>query len=111
MEKIVFKKKFAMVNGNKLTKKNWMKVVAVSNKPCTGVHMKVIEAAIEKNGAYFEKWKLVYEKGDEWNTGYIFREINHNGGICGHHSTAKKAVWSAISSRITVYIEEEEKND
>ncbi len=51
-----------MQNGNKVTKKNWQKVVAISVKPCTNVlGVPAIEKA-KANGGYFEKWKLVFEQ-------------------------------------------------
>lgn len=105
---IEFKRKYAMKNGNKLTKKNWHKVVAISNKPCTNVRgVAVIDNEIATKGHYFEKWVLKYEPKDEFSpAGYIFREVNHNGGISGRHSTPKKAVWSAMNIDIQVWLEE-----
>lgn len=97
-----------MQNGNKVTKKNWHKVYAVASNPCTNVlGVPAIEAAKANGGQYFEKWKLVYEKStDDRTAGYIFREINHNGGISGRHKTYKEAIWSAIKPTIKVFIED-----
>lgn len=110
---IQFKKKFSMMNGNKVTKKNWHKVIAVSNRPCKNVlGFPAIEEAKKNGGEYFEKWRLVYEKektypdGKKSTFGYIFREINHGGGINGHHKTPKEAIWWACSNHITVWLEE-----
>ena len=105
---IQFERKYAMKNGNKLTKKNWHKVVAISTRPCTNVRgVAVIDNEIAINGQYFEKWKLRYEPKDEFSpAGYIFREVNHNGGISGRHSTPKEAVWSAMKDYIQVWLEE-----
>jgi hypothetical protein len=105
---IQFERKYAMKNGNKLTKKNWHKVVAHSTRPCTNVRgVAVIDNEIAVNGQYFEKWVLRYEPKDEFSpAGYIFREVNHNGGISGRHSTPKEAVWSAMKHYIQVWLEE-----
>jgi len=106
--KIQFERKYAMKNGNKITKKNWHKIVAVSNKPCTSIRgVPAIDRVIESGGQYFEKWVLKYEEAHgEFPAGYIFREINHGCGISGNHPTPKKAVWSAMNNRISVYLEE-----
>jgi hypothetical protein len=106
---IEFKRKYSMQNGNKVTKNNWPKVIAISSKPCTNVHgVPAIEAA-KVTGSYFEKWKLVYEQADsaaDMPAGYIFREINHNGGINGRHKTFKEAIWWAIKyNHIRVMLE------
>lgn len=104
---IQFHRKHSLANGNKLTKKNWHKVIAKKSEPCTTVHgFAEIDRQIKANGAYYEQWKLVYENERPENTGFIFREINHNGGINGHHQTAKLAVWWAMSNRVHVYLEE-----
>jgi hypothetical protein len=110
---IELKQKFSLKNGNKITKKNWQKVVAVGTRPCTNVGgYPVIEAA-KLNGGYFERWKLVYEPAHELEDpkknppGYIFREINHGCGITGRHKTPKQAIWSALSfDYIKIFIED-----
>jgi hypothetical protein len=91
-----------MQNGNKITKKNWMHVVAKSNKPCTNVlGIPAIEFAKSNEGAYYETWLLKKEAG-----GYIFREINHNGGISGCYKTPKECVWYSLSfNYITVTLQ------
>lgn len=113
---IQLKKKFSMENGNKVTKKNWQKVYATSNQPCTNVlGVPEIELTKKTKGAYHERWQLVYEpeewkeddKGKYFNPGgYIFREINHGCGINGRHKTFKEAIWCAMDSRISVWLEE-----
>ncbi len=104
---IEFKRKYSLQNGNRVTKKNWQNVIAVSSKPCTGVlGVPAIEEAKRTKGAYFETWRLVYEDKDPERTGFIFREINHDCGIGGHHKTFKEAVWSAIRKDIRVYLTE-----
>ena len=105
---IKFERNFSMKNGNKITKKNWHKVVAVSTEPCTNVHgVKEIDRQIKENGVYFEKWALRYEEANGiFESGFIFREINHDGGINGRHKTAKEAIWHAIKSYIIVGLEE-----
>lgn len=104
---IQFEVKYSLKNGNRLTKKNWHKVVAISNRPCTNVKgVPAIDAEIKRSGAYYEKWALKYEPKTEYNAaGFIFREINHNGGINGHHKTFKEAVFHAIKSYISVMLE------
>ena len=105
---IEFKRRLSLMNGNKINKKNWHRVIAVSETPCTTIHgVPEINAAIRENGNYYEKWRLVYEKSSEREqTGYIFREVNHGCGISGHHRTYRSAIWSAISTRIHVYLED-----
>lgn len=108
MSAIEFRKKYSMQNGNKLTKKNWQHVYAVSSEPCTNIlGVPAIEAAKAAEGAYFMKWNLVFEKATpESKGGYIFREINCNCGINGHHKTAKEAVWHAMhGNRIRIFIQ------
>jgi len=95
-----------MKNGNKVTKKNWQNVIAISDKLCTNVGgVPAIDAA-KASGGYYEKWKLVFENHGPERTGYIFREINHDGGINGHHDNFKQAIWNAIRNNIHVYLEE-----
>lgn len=96
-----------MVNGNKVTKKNWHKVVAISSTPCTNVlGVKAIDDIKNAGGEYFEKWKLVFEEADDHTqAGYIFREINHGGGISGRHESFKRTIWGAIGLT-RVYLEE-----
>jgi hypothetical protein len=103
---IEFKRKFSLENGNKINKKNWHRVIAVSTKPCTTVYTSAIDAAIRTNGSYYEKWRLVYEKNVDNGTGYIFREVNHGCGISGHHPTYRAAIWSALRLDIRVYLED-----
>lgn len=109
---IELKRKYSLVNGNKINKSNWHKVVAKSNKPCTGVlGIDVIEKAKREQGTYHETWKLVYEPaiGGEWpqEAGYIFREINHKGGINGRHKTYRKAIFGALGhGHISIFLEE-----
>ena len=107
---IVFKPKYSMQNGNKVTKKNWQNVVAISSNPCTNVHgVRAIEEEIAKNGVYYEKWKLHYEVdilAKDGRKRFIFKEINHGGGINGFHNTFKAAIWFAMKSYIRVYLEE-----
>jgi hypothetical protein len=105
---VEFKRKYSLVNGNKINKKNWHKVYAVSSVPCTNVKgVPEIDRQIQQNGAYYEKWELVFKpaKG-EFPEGYIFREINHHGGINGRHKTYRQAIFAAISNRIKVYLGE-----
>lgn len=103
---IEFKRKYSLQNGNKINKKNWQKVIAKSNKPCTGVHgVMAIDQAIKEKGEYFEQWKLVYEENAApERTGYIFREINHNGGICGMWPTYRQAIFHALNSHIQIFL-------
>ena len=105
---IEFKKNYSMKNGNKVTKKNWQNVVAISSKPDNcNQGWDEIEKIKKENGAYFEKWKLVFEKNEDSNrTGYIFREIITNTGINGHHKTFKEAIWYAMNPYIRVFLEE-----
>lgn len=99
---IEFKQKYSLQNGNKVTKANWKKVFAVSSIPCSNVHgVPAIEDAKRLKGVYFERWNLVREKD-----GFIFREINHGGGIDGHHDTFKKAIFFALRHRnISVHLQ------
>jgi hypothetical protein len=106
--KIEFKRKYSMQNGNKVTKKNWMNVYAVAHQPCLHTHgVKAIDAVKARGEQYFERWKLVYEEADQFSKGgYIFREINHNGGINGRHATFKEAIWHAIKhNHISVFLD------
>ncbi|HSW67281.1 MAG TPA: hypothetical protein VLH16_01735 [Bacteroidales bacterium] len=97
-----------MKNGNKVTKKNWHRVVAISTVPNTCVFgVPAIDEA-RKNGGYFDKWKLVYQTNTEpERTGFIFREINSNHGIDGFHKTFKEAIWSAMRPSIKCFLEDE----
>ena len=42
---------------------------------------------------YFQKWVIKKEP-----KGYIFREVNHGGGICGCHPTVRDLVLSTVFS-------------
>jgi hypothetical protein len=108
LSRIKFERKYTLKNGNKLNKKNWQKVIAISLQPCTNVKgVPAIDHEIKLHGCYFEKWKLRYEPDDANSpAGYIFREVNHNGGINGRHKTYREAIWSAIKNHIQVYLEE-----
>lgn len=93
-------------NAHKLNKHNWQNVVAQAKYPCTNVHgVKAIDAIKAEAGFYYEKWRIKKEP-----KGYIFREINHNGGICGHHKTFRKCLYAAMfvdfgsKSRIDFFI-------
>jgi len=97
-----------MQNGNKVTKKNWNKVIAISTEPdnCHQGYPE-IERIRKQDGAYFNKWKLVFEKNEApERTGYIFREVITNSGINGFHKTFKEAIWWAMKNTIHVYLEE-----
>lgn len=105
---IEFEKQYSMKNGNKVTKKNWHRVVAISLVPTTCLRGWPVIDEARKNGGYYCKWKLCFEKGDDENTGFIFREINANTGIDGHHPTFKQAIWNAITEgRIACFLEDE----
>lgn len=105
---IEFERKYLLKNGNKVTKKNWHRVLAISTEPDTCVcGIPAIDEA-SKNGGYFKKWRLVFEKNeDPERSGYIFREINCNHGINGFHPTFKQAIWSAIRPGIKCFLEDE----
>lgn len=98
---IEFKKKYSLVNGNKINKNNWHKVVAICLEPNISIHgVTAIDSVRISGGQYFCRYKLVKEED-----GYIFREINANTGINGHHETYRLAIFRAISSRIRVILE------
>lgn len=100
---IELKKKYSLQNGNKVTKKNWHKVIAKSYIPCTSNKgWQAIDNSIKETGYYYETWALKKEK-----EGYIFREINHGGGINGHYETVKEAIFAAIKSYIHVFLDDE----
>jgi|ERR1051325_687793 hypothetical protein len=46
---------------------------------------------ILSNEPYLQTWFIKREP-----QGYIFREVNHNGGICGHHKTVRSLVLAAL---------------
>lgn len=99
-----------MKGGNRINRSNWKKVTAKSSVPCTSIHgVKEIDRQIKENGVYYEQWRLVYEPEYKYTDGtppdpggYIFREINHNGGISGRHKTYRQAIWFAIREHIEI---------
>lgn len=93
---------FALKNAKGIAK-NWRSVVAKSNKPCTTIlGVPAIEQAKREQGAYFEEYHLLHEKGK----GYIFLEKNHKCGICGYSKTVKEAVFKALQfEHITVFFD------
>lgn len=96
---IQFKRECILKNGNKLNKYNWQNVIAKSTRACTNVNgVKEIDRLRQLHGVYHESWVIKKEM-----EGYIFREVNHNGGINGHHKTYRLAVFYAIN--VTPYIE------
>jgi hypothetical protein len=105
---IQLERKYSLKNGNKVNKNNWQKVVAISTNQCTNVKgVNSIDEAIKRSGCYYEKCKLKFEKADSHSpAGYIFREINHNGGISGRHKTYREAIWYALRNHIQVFIED-----
>lgn len=99
-----FDVKVSIVNGKYISKKNMARIVAISTRPCTRVHgVPAIDKSIKENGTYFEKWVIKKEK-----EGYIFREINHGGGISGHWSTLRMLIFHSCYSGIIVKLEEKE---
>lgn len=96
-----FKIKTTLTGAKKLNKHNWFLVEAVSSiADRSHFGNKIIDQEKEKHGAYYEKWELKKEA-----EGYIFREINHNCGISGHHKTYKAAILTALKLKhISVYI-------
>ncbi|NUN99957.1 MAG: hypothetical protein HUU01_05005 [Saprospiraceae bacterium] len=105
---IQFERIYFIKNGNKVTKKNWHKVIAKSSRPCTNIKgVPAIDDEIQRNGAYYERWELKYEEATEHHAaGYIFREVNHGGGISGTHPTYREAIWHALNFHVTVWLEE-----
>lgn len=100
---IEFKRKFSLGNGQKINRKNWQNIKALSLKPCTNIlGVPEIEAHKAAHGEYFCLYNLVKEK-----EGYIFREQYAGTGINGHHETYRKAVWNACMGSFRVYLEEE----
>lgn len=54
--------------------------------------------------AYFQRWVVRKEP-----QGFIFREVSHGAGICGHHPTVRQLVIATLcglSSDIIVEVEE-----
>lgn len=83
---------YTLQNSSGVTK-NWRSVVAKSARPCTGIlGVREIEIIKRVNGAYFEEYRLEFEKGK----GFIFLERLHKGGINGHHKTVKDAIAAAL---------------
>lgn len=82
---IEFKTYYHVSNSKHIKVRNVSRIVAISSRLCTNVHMRGIDPT-----AYYEKWKIVKE-----DKGYIFREVTHNGGICGHHKTLRSLIISS----------------
>lgn len=99
---IEFKRQYTMKNGNKVTKSNWHKVIAICEEPCTTIlGVTEIEKAKKEKGSYYCTYNLKKE-----DKGYIFREQYADTGINGHHKTFKEAIWHAMSHRIKVMLTE-----
>ena len=98
---VEFLRKMSLVNSGKLNKRNWQKVYAVSNQPCTSIlGVPEIEKIKRTEGAYYCKWYLQFDK----ENGYMFVEQYAKTGISGWHKTAKTAIFCAISKHIKVFL-------
>lgn len=49
---------------------------------------------------YMQRW--VVKKEPE---GYIFREVSHNGGTCGHHPTVRALVQATLTRTFGIVVE------
>lgn len=80
---IQFKRRITVTNSKYIKLKNIDRIVAVNTQPCRTVHG--VPGIIP--GEYFEKWVIKKEPA-----GYIFREVKHNMGICGHAKTLRRLI-------------------
>lgn len=86
-------------NGSLLTEANMGRIVARSSRLCTNV----IHPKIDPK-TYREKW--VIRKDPE---GFIFVEVTHGGGICGHARNVRQLVIKTLfglSGDISVEVED-----
>lgn len=79
---IVIRSKLKLINGKFASKKNMDKIFAISSQLCTHVHAYGIDPK-----TYYEKWTIRKD-----HTGFSFREVTHNGGICGSWPTVRELV-------------------
>lgn len=100
---IEFKTKITLLNGHRLPKKNWQKIVARSTVPNRNIFgVAEIDRQRNMHGAYYDTWRIVLEE-----RGYIFREINSGAGISGYSPTVKELITKALSFEgIRVFLEE-----
>lgn len=88
-------------NGQLLSSKNHKRIVARSTTVCTNVIHREID-----NKTYHEEWRISREC-----KGYIFREVKHGGGICGHHPSVRALVLATLcglaGAHIRVMVEED----
>jgi len=79
--------------GSLLSAKNAHRIIARSTRPSDRMGNR-LPSPIERfknDPPYFQKW--VIRKEDK---GYIFREVEHGGGICGCHKTVRRLVESTL---------------
>lgn len=100
-KEIIFSIKKVLTNGNKINQKNWHLITAKDTRPNTSFFGDPEIDRQRMNGGYYSTWKLKKEK-----EGFIFREINANTGINGHHKTVREAVSTAVRDHIKIYLEE-----
>lgn len=100
--------KHTLINGRKVTKNNYVQIVAHDERECTNIKgVRAIDEVRAKGGKYYQKWKLKYEDKGDGLKGYIFREVNSNFGINGMHDTPKLAILAALKTgHIQVVLEE-----
>jgi len=90
--------------GRLLSAKNASKIIARSTRPSdkSGNRLPSPIHRYKDDPPYFQKWVIRKEP-----KGYIFREVNHGGGICGCHKTVRRLVEATLcglSSDIVVEV-------
>jgi hypothetical protein len=79
--------------GSLLSAKNSHRIIARSTRPSdkSGNRLPTPIERYRNDPPYFQKWVIRKEKD-----GYIFREVNHGGGICGAHKTVRRLVEATL---------------
>ncbi len=94
------KLKVSLVGGQHISLANMDSIVAKSIFPTSSISTKVIDGIIAEKGEYYPEWRVKKEP-----KGYIFREVNSDCGICGHHPSLRKLIIASIGHRIKIEIE------
>lgn len=88
--------------GALLSEKNAHRIVARSTRPSDRQGNRL--PASHTGPVYQQEWRIQKEP-----KGFIFREVTHHGGICGHHPNVRALVIATLcglSDSIEVFVED-----
>ena len=94
-----------LTGGNLLSAANAHRIIARATAPTDRYGNTLVKGKspidyLRDEPPYTQRWAVKKEP-----EGYIFREVSHNGGTCGHHPTVRALVEATLTRTFGIVVE------